>query len=197
MDGKQAPNISNYEEGFDLWLILAAILLIDVIVIIIARFTGLFGTMINVWYDKFGLNAVLADVLIIFLGFMLGRWIYTTYLKPRYGWDGWIFTGLMIVIQMIHDLLFYVGIIRPIDKGANAMLDVFKDYAEQGGWKILVADAGMVVGSTAVAMMYKNVSMPIVAGITALVAYTVPYLLYAKPIDPKIMIGGGPVSVPM
>ena len=144
------------------------------------------------WYQFYIIFSV-----IIFLGFMLGRWIYTTYLKPRYGWDGWIFTGLMIVIQMIHDLLFYVGIIRPIDKGANAMLDVFKDYAEQGGWKILIADAGMVVGSTAVAMMYKNVSMPVVAGITALAAYAVPYLLYAKPIDPKIIIGGGPVSVPM
>lgn len=190
MDGKQAPNISNYEEGFDLWLILAAILLIDVIVIIIARFTGLFGTMINVWYDKFGLNAVLADVLIIFLAFMLGRWIYTKYLKPRYGWDGWIFTGLMIVIQIVHDLLFYVGVIRPIDKGANDMVDVFKDYAEQGSWKILIADAGMIIGSTAVAMAYKTTSMPVIAGITAVAAYSVPYLLATKPIEPKIIIGG-------
>ena len=59
-----------------------SILLIDVIVIIIARFTGLFGSVINIWYDKFGLNAVLADVLIIFLGFLVARWIYTKYLKP-------------------------------------------------------------------------------------------------------------------
>jgi hypothetical protein len=196
MDGKQAPNISNYEENFDMLLILAAILLVDVIVIIIARFTGLFGTMINVWYDKFGLNAVLADVLVIFLGFMLGRWIYTKYIKPRYGWDGWIFTGLMIVIQMVHDLLFYVGVIRPIDKGANAMMDIFKDYAEQGSWKILIADAGMVVGSTAIAMAYKSTSIPVITAITALSAYALPYLLYAKPIEPKI-IGGGPISPPM
>ena len=189
--GQKAPDISNYEDNFDLWLILAAILLVDVIVIVIARFTGLFGTMINVWYDKFGLNAVIADVLIIFLGFLVGRWIYTKYIKPRYGWDGWIFTGLMILIQMVHDLLFYVGVIKPIDRGANSMMDVFKDYAESGSWRILVADAGMVVASAGIAMAYKGAaasgSIAGVAGITSLAAYAVPYLLAAKPVEPKIV----------
>lgn len=183
---EQTPDISNYEETKDLWLILAAILLIDVIVIIIARFTGLFGSMINVWYDKFGLNAVLADVLIIFLGFLVARWIYTKYLKPRYGWDAWMFTGLTILVQLVHDTLFYFGVIKPIARGDNKMMDVFKDYAESGGWKILVADASMMAGSAAVAMAYKSASPASVSAITALAAYSVPYLLYAKPIEPVI-----------
>jgi hypothetical protein len=186
MDATKAPDISNYEENSDMLLILAAILLVDVIVIIIARFTGLFGSMINIWYDKFGLNAVIADVLIIFLGFVVGRWIYTKYIKPRYGWDGWIFTGLMVLIQIIHDLLFYVGIIKPIDRGSNAMMDIFKDYADSGSWRILVADAGMVAASSGIAMAYKAGSTPAIIGITSLAAYAVPYLLAAKPIEPKI-----------
>jgi hypothetical protein len=191
MDGKQAPDVSNYEESKDLWLILAAILLIDVIVIIIARFTGLFGSIINTWYDKFGLNAVLADVLIIFLGFLVARWIYTKYVKPRYGWDAWMFTGLMILVQLVHDTLFYFGVIKPIARGDNKMIDVFKDYAEAGGWKILVADASMMAGSAAVAMAYKAASPATVAAVTGLAAYSVPYLLYAKPIEPVIgMVGG-------
>ncbi len=195
MDGKEAPDISNYDETKDLWLILAAILLIDVIVIIIARFTGLFGSMINVWYDKFGLNAVLADVLIIFLGFLVARWIYTKYLKPRYGWDAWMFTGLTILVQLVHDTLFYFGVIKPIARGDNKMMDVFKDYAEAGSWKILVADASMMAGSAAVAMAYKSAAPTSVAAITALAAYAVPYLLYAKPIEPVItMSGGGPIA---
>jgi hypothetical protein len=190
MDSKKVPDISNYEETNDLWLILAAILLIDVIVIFITRFTGLLGTMLNVWYDKFGLNAVLSDVLIIFLAFLVSRWIYTKYIKPRYGWDAWIFTGLFVLIGIIHDTLFYFGVIKPITRGSNEMMDVFKDYANVGGISPIIGDAIMVAGSSAVAIAYKASSPATVATITALVAYCVPYLLYTKPIEPKIIIGG-------
>jgi hypothetical protein len=173
------PDISKFDETADLPLILAAILLVDVIVICIARFTGLFGTVINVWYDRFGLSAVLADVGIIFLGFIVGRWIYTKYIRPRYGWDAWIFTALMIVIQMVHDVLFYVDVIKPLAPGDNGMIDVMKDYSLAGGWKILIADAGMVAASAGIAMAYKLASVPVVTGITALAGYAMPYLLAA------------------
>ena len=190
-----APDISDYKETTDLWLILAAILLIDVIVIIIARFTGLFGTVINTWYTRFGLGAVIADVGIIFLGFLVARYIYTAYLKPRYGWDAWLFSALMIVIQLIHDTLFYLGVIRPMSRGDNGMIDVFKEYAEEGSWKILVADAAMVAGSAGVAMAYKAAPAHTVAAATGLAAYAVPYLLAAKPVQP-VIVGGGEESRP-
>lgn len=186
-----APDISNFENSADLPLILAAILLVDVLVIVIARFTGLFGTVINTWYDRFGLSAVLADVGIIFLGFLVGRWIYTKYIKPRYGWDGWLFTALMLVVQMVHDALFYVGVIRPLGRGDNSMIDVMKDYSLAGGWKILVADAGMVAASAGIAMAYKAAAAPAVVALTSLAAYALPYLLAAKPVAPVVFAGGG------
>lgn len=187
------PDISDYKETSDLWLILAAILLIDVIVIIIARFTGLFGTTINAWYTRFGLGAVAADVGIIFLGFLVARYIYTAYLKPRYGWDAWIFTAVLIAIQLVHDTLFYMGVIRPMTRGDNAMIDTFKTYADECGWKILVADAGMVAASAGVAMAYKSAPAHTVAAATGLAAYAVPYLLAAKPVE-AVIVGGGEVS---
>lgn len=173
--------ICNFDNHSDYWYILPAILFIDLVVIIIARyFPSIFGRTINVWYNKFGFGAVISDVFIIAIGFMIARWIYTRFLSKKFGMNPAIFIGLLVVVQLIHDLLFYVGIIKPIPTGANQMIDIFKDYAEENGAKILGADAGMMIGSALVASLLKNSSAGFYEVFTIGTIYLLPYFLEHK-----------------
>jgi len=179
----KGADIGNYKNTYDLLYILVAVLFVDVFVIFLVRFAPeIFGQSLNRWYDLFGLNAVIADVLIIVIGFVIARYIYTAWVKPKYGegkWSPLQFTGVAVVVQLIHDLAFYFGIITQVPRGANMMIDVFKDYSE-GGAKILAGDAAMMVGSSLLAMGLKSQPVHIVAAFSLVVSYILPYVLFQK-----------------
>jgi hypothetical protein len=161
--------------------ILIAVLLVDVIVIFLVRyFPDLFGSIINAWYDRFGLSAVIADVLIIVLGFLLAQIIYKNYLKPEYGYNPVIFAGLLVLIQIIHDLLFYFGIVQTIPGGHNAMIDFFKRYGESGSFKVILADSAMMLGSFGIASFLASAQPITNIFMGILGAYTVPYILTTR-----------------
>jgi len=180
----KGADIGDYRNTSDLLYILAAVVFIDLLVICLVRFApDVFGQSLNRWYDLFGLNAVIADVLIIVIGFVIARYIYTFHVKPKHGggkWSPFQFTGLVVLVQLIHDLAFYYGFITQIPRGQNMMMDVFKDYADAGGAKILFGDAAMMVGSSLVAMGLKSQPVHIVAAFSIVVTYLIPYMLYAK-----------------
>ena len=89
------------------------------------------------------------------------------------------FVGTLVGVQVIHDLLFYFGIISQIPRGHNAMIDVFKDYSAAGP-KILAGDAVMMIVSAGIAMLLKAQPTHLVASVGALTTYAVPYILYTK-----------------
>jgi hypothetical protein len=162
-------------------LLLLCILIIDILVIFIARFyPDFFGKSINVWYDNFHLLAVIADVFIIAIGFLVARYIYAAWLAPTYGFVPMYFLALLLSVQLVHDILFYVGVIRPIPYGHNEMIDVFKDYAKENGWKILLADAGMVAGAAGLAMVLKEQPAHVSVALGLLSVYTLPYILFTR-----------------
>ena len=181
---EKPADIGDYNRVSDLVYIFVAVLLVDVLVIFACRYAPeIFGSIINKWYDLFGLNAVIADVMIIVIGFMVARHVWGLWFKNKYSggkWSPMKFTGLLVVVQMIHDLMFYYGVILPVPRGHNAMIDVFKDYAASGGWKILGADAGMMVLSAGLAMLFKSLPGYAVASVFALTSYALPYILYKK-----------------
>ena len=158
--------------------VLVGVLIVDLIVIFLVRyFPGFWGSTINIWYDKFGLNAVISDVLIIVLGFFLAQFFYRNYVKPSIGWNPLAFAAVLVGVQVLHDMLFYFGVIRPIPKGHNAMMDVFKVYAERGGSKVVVADTAMMVGSFGIASALAAAPSAATAFSGVLAAYAVPYIL--------------------
>jgi hypothetical protein len=176
------PNISSYEKVEDLHLILLAVLAVDTAVIFLTRyFPEVLGCRLNEWYDRFGLMAVVADVGIIFLGFLIARWVYTRYFQQKYGWSPIHFVILLVLVQLVHDIFFYLGVILPIPEGHNTMMDVFKAYSK-GGVRILGGDALLMVGSAVVAMSLKNQSAPTVVNVAALTVYALSYVLYTKPV---------------
>jgi hypothetical protein len=176
-------DIGNYKNVDDLVYILLAVLIVDIIVIFLVRyFPEVFGKSLNSWYNDFGLNAVLADVFILFLGFVITRYVYTIFIKDQYAGGKWsllLFVGTLVVVQFIHDILFYVGVIEPIPRGHNAMIDIFKNYSS-GGLKIVIGDALMMASSVAIAIFLKAQPSHVVASVGALSVYTLPYILYTN-----------------
>ena len=158
-------------------LLLLSILVVDVVVMIISRHTRMFGDVLNIWYDRYGLSAVISDVFIIAIGFAIARWVYKTYFSGAgLAW----FLGILVIVQMIHDILFYLGVILPIPRGLNAMMDTFKEYSIEGSWKIIFGDAGLMLGSAAVFIGLEKLSAPwqIAAGL--LTVYALPYALTTR-----------------
>jgi hypothetical protein len=174
-------DISEDENLWDWAYIIIAVLIVEVVVIALTRFyPDIFGKSLNIWYNRFKLSAVLADVLIILLGFAIARYIYSEYLYEKYDWNPLYFTGTAVITQIIHDALFYFGVIRQVPQGQNAMMDVFKEYAQSGGAKIIAADSAMVAASAVIAMLLKGLDGSLVAFIGLLTAYTVPYILETR-----------------
>lgn len=178
----QLGDITDPKEIGDWTYILLAILIIDLIVLFLTKyFPDLLGKSLNVWYEQFGFMAVVADVFIIAIGFALARYAYK-YFQPVEidGFSLWLFLGLLVGIQFLHDIFFYLFVIKPIPRGHNRMMDVFKDYAASGGGKILVADAAMMVGSALIAMVLKEAPAHVTALVGLFAVYTLPYILETK-----------------
>lgn len=173
-------DISDYTNNSDYWYILIAILVVDIVVLFLARYLpDIFGKNLNIWYDRFDILAVISDVFIIAIGFAITRYLYTTFFAPTMPWSPFYFITLLVLVQLVHDILFYIGPILNIPKGHNEMMDVFRAYSE-GGAKILFGDAGLMISSALVAMVLKEQPEHITASVGLLAVYTMPYILYTK-----------------
>ncbi len=178
MERIQKTSLSNFGTVGDIPILFFAILTVDVIVLFLTRAApGFWGSPLNTWYDKFGLAAVLSDVTIILIGFLIARYIYTKFVYPKYGDSHLLFVGLLVLVQFIHDVLFYYLAILPIPKGANQMMDVFRVYSK-GGKNILAGDAGLMIGSYLVGLIYKSIPQEYFVASSAVVSYMLPYGLY-------------------
>ena len=178
--GSDLANIANYRANEDWWFILPAILFVDVFIIFLCRFFPMtFGQSINDWYDKFGLAAVLSDVMIIAIGIAIARYVYSVFFMESEGWSIYYFVALAVVIQIVHDIVFAYGVVDKIPQGHNDMIDVFKTYI-QGGPKILLVDAVMIAGSIGIAAAMKNQDAHYTVSGFLVTAYALSYILYTN-----------------
>jgi hypothetical protein len=178
----ELKDLSDYTDVSIAPLLFFSILTVDVAVLFLTRyFPELLGMPLNDWYTKFGLSAVLSDVLVIFLGFLIARYVYTWYFKKDYGWNPSVFAAVLVAVQAIHDVLFYFGVIVPLPKGENAMMDVFKAYAASGGAKIIFGDALLMLGSLSAFWFYSSLPAHVSLFSGAFVSYALTYILYTPP----------------
>jgi hypothetical protein len=152
--------------------LVVAVLWVDLIVIFISLY-GLLGTTIREWYAKFGPVAVLSDCLIIILVIMLANFLY-----PDAGITELILLGL--ILQLVHDLLFYVLVIQTVPEGQNSVIDLFKKYAAEGSYRILIADALMVLASILGQYYLETQTVEVTSFLGFLGAYAISYSIYTK-----------------
>ena len=153
--------------------LLAATAWVDFIVIVLSKVFPLTKSLAT-WYADFGLVAIGTDILIIVLGIALAKFLFPSY-------SGIQLVGVAVGIQLLHDVLFYVGVIQAVPFGQNRIIDLFKRYAAEGTWKILVADAAMVAGSVLLMEQmdaWLTDDQVLWSGLLAL--YSLMYILYTK-----------------
>jgi uncharacterized protein YacL len=152
--------------------ILSAVVVVDFVTIVLSKFFNL-GKSLDKWYAKFGMTAVLSDCLIIILGIQLALLI-----EPKAGWFHLLMMAL--AIQVFHDIWFYFVIVVPIPKGHNEIIDLFKEYADENSWKIIVADSLMVVSTVVLAETLSYYQESVVSFVGLLATYALTYIIYTK-----------------
>ena len=153
--------------------LLTATAWVDFAVIAISKVVPLTKSL-GTWYADFGLVAIGSDILIIVLGIALAKFLFPMY-------TGLPLIGVAVGIQLLHDVLFYVGVIQAVPPGQNRIIDLFKRYAVEGSWKILVADAAMVAASVYLMELLDGYLTDDQVAWTGLLAvYSLLYILYTK-----------------
>lgn len=145
---------------------------VDFSTIVLSKFFNM-GKSLDKWYSKFGMTAVLSDVLVIVLGVQLAMFFW-----PKVGV---VYIAIVaICIQIMHDILFYFLVIETVPTGQNEMIDLFKEYASENSWKIVVYDSLMIGTTVFLADFLSKVHESTVNFIGLLTVYALTYIIYTK-----------------
>ena len=167
-------DISQFDNIDDYLPIITAILIVEVITIILSFTHITESNFLRIWYKKYQLSAVLADVSLIFLGVVITRALY------YYVFDEFTivnFRLLMVVVQVIHDILFYI-MITQIPKGTNKIIDILKDYADEISYWAIIGDSAMMISSALIASYLANFDANTNIIILAFYVYILQFILY-------------------
>jgi uncharacterized protein YacL len=126
------------------------------------------------WYTKFNLSAILADVFILVIGFIIVRLIYSSIFST---FSILKFILLLVIVQTIHDILFYFLVIN-IKRGSNKMIDTFKDYIKEHNASILFADSLLIISGGLFSSYIANYSLSFNIGLLIILIYLIPFFLY-------------------
>jgi len=167
-------DISRFNNTNDYLPILTAVLIVDIIGIILSYANIIPSALLRIWYQRFLLSAVLADVLVLFLFVIIARAIYP-YIFDKFSIINFIL--LMVVIQVIHDILFYI-MLTLIPRGSNEMIDIFKDYANEISYGAIIGDSIMVIAIGLIASYLANFDTNNNIIILVFLIYILQFILY-------------------
>ena len=167
-------DISQFDNIDDYLPIITAIFIVEVITIILSFTHITESKFLRIWYKEYKLYAVLADVSLIFLGFVITRALYY-HVFDEFSIVNFIL--LMVVIQIIHDILFYI-MITQIPKGTNKIIDILKDYADEISYWAIIGDSMMMISSALIAAYIAYFDMNTNIIIFAFLVYILQFILY-------------------
>lgn len=179
-------DISEFKTITDYSAIVPAAMFVELITLFLVKYAGPTPSFkvgaLNDWYDRFGVFAVGADVLSLIIGLTAARYIYSAVFSEESAtWSPLIFLLVVILFQLAHDLFFNFAVIQRLKSGVNEMIDVFHDYADENGGKILVADAAMVTGTAVGAMLLKGLDPHVQLSATLVILYATCFILFTAP----------------
>jgi hypothetical protein len=154
--------------------LLNAIIITDMIIIILAKNDIIKSGNLKRWYERYNISAVISDVLIIMIVLIGTGYIYRKIYKE---YRLWRFIILAIIIQMIHDVIFYI-IIRETPRGWNRMLDVFKDYAKETSYGAIIGDSMMIISACIIGEGLKKIKNDKNIIILIILIYLLQYIIY-------------------
>jgi hypothetical protein len=147
--------------------------------LIASRFFGVGGISANAFHDTFGLEGILAKGGWILVLFHLARWCYTRFYVQGAGraWSPFVFVCILLAIQIVHDLLFYYGIIKNTPLGKNDMIDGLRKYASENGSRVFTEHAILLILASVLAMVFKESSSLFIFVVAAVGIVVLPFLL--------------------
>lgn len=157
-------------------IIITAVILVDIIALILAR-NGLVGEVVNTWYERFGFGAFVSDVGSICFGIFLSLALFY-YVFPKNSFTLFNFMASLVGIQLVHDLLLAL-VIKGYPARSNRMMDVFKMYVNENGFKILLVDATMMILSALFIYYFVSLDNITIYTILAFSLYFAQYLIYS------------------
>jgi hypothetical protein len=166
-------DISNFSSVNDYLPILNAVLIVDIVGIILSFIGVIKSIYLRNWYIKYKNNAVIADVLVIVIGIIITRLIYTLFFKK---FHIFYFVLLALVIQITHDILFYI-MFSTVCENKNKMLDFFKKYAMEVKEWAIIGDSMMIITSCLLASLLSNLSLNLNIILLLFLVYLLPYIL--------------------
>lgn len=176
------PNLSEFKDLTHLPYFLAAMLIVDTVVILLTRYfpDKVGGESVNDWFDKFGLEGVAANIFIFLALFVIAQYVYSTYISPGYGWNPLLFVALLVGVQLVYDVVFYNGVIRQLPVGLNEMVDTCNKYGVENGGLTLLGGATVAIGSTGLTFALESMPPYVATFITILTLYAIPWALNTK-----------------
>jgi hypothetical protein len=168
-------NLSQFQNTRDYLPLFNAVLITDLIVIALLLAGFIKSKVLETWYRAFNLSAVIADVLIIFIGILLARFFYPHIFKE---YTLLKFIGLAVGIQIVHDILFYF-LATSIPRGKSKIMDVFKDYGKEKKTGAIMADSAMMVTAIIIGSFLKGQSLNTNLITMVVSVYLVPYFIYS------------------
>ena len=166
-------DISTFNNVSDYLPILNGCINADIIIIFLL-YHGVFKSYyLKKWYKKYQLSAVIADVLILVIGIIIARYLYKYFFGA---FNIWKFTGLAVIIQIIHDILFYL-FFKTVPRGYNSMLDFFKDYANEVGGGAILGDSFMMILSCLLSSHFATYTLNSNIILLIFLVYFVPYMI--------------------
>jgi len=157
--------------------ILNGSILADLVILFIVYYTPYFDSFfLKKWYETYRLSAVIADVLILVIGFILTRAVFTYF---NWTWNIYLFLGIILLIQIIHDILFALFFLT-VPKGVNKMLDLFKSYSKEAGINAILGDSFMIVITVIFAYLFSMFSFNSNIISLIILCYLIPYIIYTK-----------------
>lgn len=145
----------------------------DIIVIFLVFHNVFNSVYLKRWYKKYQLSAVVADVLILMIGMIIARFLYSYFFSS---FSLWKFTTLAVIIQIIHDFLFY-HFFNAVPRGYNEMLDFFKEYAQSSGARAILGDSFMMIITCILSSFFagESLNLNIISLIVSM--YFIPYMI--------------------
>jgi hypothetical protein len=168
-------NISIFNNVNDYLPILNGAILTDMFVLLLVIFGFIKSKSLKKWYNLFNLSAFIADVLSIVIGVIISRYLYPLIFDK---YDLFNFLFLTVIVQLTHDLLFS-KFFYSVPRGNSLMLDVFKDYGNELGGKILLADASMMISTIILGGIFASYSTNFNIIFLISLMYIAQYLLYS------------------
>ena len=135
------------------------------------------------WYYNLRWTALILDMASFMGGFYLAKFAYLTLLNNNIitnAYPIFKYSGILISIQVIHDIMFYFTTIIPTKRGSNYVIDLFKDYAKIAKTDAITGDSLMYLITLPMLFNLNYLGDDLKIFICILCLYLLGYLIYKK-----------------